>query len=272
MSKAETRQDAILALIGERGFVATEELVRRFKVTPQTIRRDLNVLSETNRIARFHGGAGQSSLHQPYSDRARSGLAAKRQIAAAAAALIPDGASLFLNIGTTTEAVAEALLEHSDLYAVTNNLHVAQILSRNSSFTIMLSGGQVRNHDGGLIGAEAVDFVNKFRTDYGIIGISAVDADGSLLDFDPREVKIAQAIMRNANHVVLVTEEQKFGRRATTHLGHLRDLDTLVTDGPIDPAHAAMLREGNVRHVIARDEAAAKNKTATKNRSERNRS
>ena len=256
--KATKRQDAILSLIAEQGFVATETLVRRFGVTPQTIRRDLNALSETHKIARFHGGAGQANLKEPYSDRVRSGQSEKRKIAEATAALIPDGASLFLNIGTTTEAVADALLGHRDLYVVTNNINVARILSQNDSFTIMLSGGQVRNHDGGLIGAEAVSFVDNFRMDFGVIGISAIDMDGSLLDFDAREIKIAQAIMRNSGQVVLVADSSKFGRRATNRLGHLRDLDALVTDRAPEAAFSAMLREGNVDTLIADGRTSAK--------------
>ena len=249
--KVSKRQNAILEMIAEQGFVATDTLVRRFGVTPQTIRRDLNALSDSNRIARFHGGAGQSSLNQPYSRRVQSGVAAKRQIAEATAALIADGSSLFLNIGTTTEAVAEALLSKTGLYVITNNINVARVLSQNESFTIMLSGGQVRNHDGGVIGSEAVDFIDKFRTDFGIIGISAIDTDGSLLDYDPREVKTAQAIMRNSGKVILVTEAQKFGRRATNRLGHLHDLDALVTDTPVPSPFDALLDGGDVQTIIA---------------------
>ena len=251
MGKVNARQTAILELIAEQGFVATDTLVHRFGVTPQTIRRDLSQLSETGRIARFHGGAGQAAGVRPYRDRRRSDLAAKRGIATACARRVPNGASLFLNIGTTTEAVAEALLEHSDLYIVTNSLHVARILSRNPSFTIMMSGGQVRNQDGGIVGGEAVAFMENFRADFGVIGISAIDADGTLLDHDAREVRIAQAIMRGSGQVLLVTDSGKFGRRATSRLGTLADLDVLVTDADLSPALRALTETAGVELVLA---------------------
>jgi len=105
------RQASILDMVDEFGFVATEAMVTEFSVTPQTIRRDLNELNEHGLLTRFHGGAGQakSAENPPYQDRLQTGVEAKRKIAAATAALIPNGASIFLSTGTTIEAIAEAL-------------------------------------------------------------------------------------------------------------------------------------------------------------------
>jgi len=234
-SNLSKRQSAIVDMVARDGFVSTEAMVAKFNVTPQTIRRDLNELSREGLLTRFHGGAGQSKSieNQPYADRQRSGVQAKRKIAELTASLVPNGASLFLNIGTTTEAVAQALLSHSDLHVVTNNINVAQILSRNKSFHIMLAGGLVRNQDGGITGASAVEFVDGFRMDIGIVGISGIDEEGSLLDFDPEEIRTAQTILRNSRRSILVADQHKFGRRAMNRMGHVSDLDILVTDAPL---------------------------------------
>lgn len=249
------RQTAILDMVSRDGFVATEAMVAEFKVTPQTIRRDLNELGREGLLTRFHGGAGQakSAQNQPYVDRLRSGVRAKQKIARLTASLIPNGASLFLNIGTTTEAVAQALLQHEDLHVVTNNINVAQILSTNESFNIMLAGGQVRNHDGGITGAAAVDFVDSFRMDIGIVGISGIDEDGSLLDFDPEEVRTAQSILRNSKRVILVADQHKFGRQAMNRMGTLSDLDILVTDKELRPEFSSLCRRANLEVRIASD-------------------
>jgi len=251
--KPSKRQAAILEMVEESGFVATEAMVIEFDVTAQTVRRDLNELSEQGLLERFHGGAGQpkSIANRSYKARQQTGVEAKRQIAQAAAALVPNGASLFLNIGTTTEAVAAALLGHTDLHVVTNNIHVAQILSQNESFQIMLSGGQVRNHDGGIIGTETTDFIDKFRLDVGIIGISGIDEDGALLDFDLLEVRTAQAIMRNSKKVILVADQHKFGRRAMNRMAYLGDLDVLVTDAGLSAHYAQVCRDANVDVIVA---------------------
>jgi len=230
------RQASILQMVDEFGFVATEAMVTEFNVTPQTIRRDLNELSEHALLSRFHGGAGQvkSAENPPYKDRLQTGVEAKRKIAAATAALIPNGASIFLSTGTTIEAIAEALLGHEKLHVFTNNLHVARILTQNESFQIIVSCGQVRHSDGGIVGSSSDDFISDFRMDVGIVGISGVDEDGSLLEYDPQEVKTAKTILRNSQKVIMVADRHKFGRRAMNRVGHIRELDVIITDSALD--------------------------------------
>ena len=246
------RQASILQMIDEFGFVATEAMVTEFNVTPQTIRRDLNELSEHGLLSRFHGGAGQvkSAENPPYEDRLQTGVEAKRKIAAATAALIPNGASIFLSTGTTIEAIAEALLEHEKLHVFTNNLHVARILTRNTSFQIIVSCGQVRHSDGGIIGSSSDDFISEFRMDIGIVGISGVDEDGSLLEYDPQEVKTAKTILRNSQKVIMVADRHKFGRRAMNRVGHIRELDVIITDGNLDAHFKNICEAENVDIII----------------------
>lgn len=248
------RQASILQMVDEFGFVATEAMVTEFNVTPQTIRRDLNELSEHGLLSRFHGGAGQikSAENPPYKDRLQTGVEAKRKIAAATAALIPNGASIFLSTGTTIEAIAEALLGHEKLHVFTNNLHVARILTQNESFQIIVSCGQVRHLDGGIIGSSSDDFISDFRMDVGIVGISGVDEDGSLLEYDPQEVKTAKTILRNSQKVIMVADRHKFGRRAMNRVGHIRELDVIITDS--DPeAHFKNICEAENIDIIVSD-------------------
>lgn len=247
------RQKAILDMVSERGFVATEAMVTEFEVTPQTIRRDLNELNANGLLTRFHGGAGQphSVENRPYKDRLKSGVDAKRKIAQLTASLVPDGASLFLNIGTTTEFVAQALLSHENLHVVTNNINVAQILSHNNSFKIMIAGGEVRNQDGAIIGASSVDFVNDFRLDIGIVGIGGIDEAGVLLDFDHQEVKTARTILDNSRKTILVADQHKFGRPAMNRMGHLEDLDALVTDHGLSNHYQSVCDKAGVKVYIA---------------------
>ncbi|MEP3654364.1 MAG: DeoR/GlpR family DNA-binding transcription regulator [Litorimonas sp.] len=251
--KPSKRQSAILNMVAQDGFVATEAMVAEFGVTPQTIRRDLNELGREGLLTRFHGGAGQakSGENLPYADRLRSGVQAKQKIAEMTASLIPDGSSLFLNTGTTTEAIAQALLDHQNLHIVTNNINVARYLSQNESFQIMLAGGQVRNHDGGVTGAGAADFVDSFRMDIGILGVSGIDEDGSLLEFDPAEIRSAQSVLRNSRKVILVADKHKFGRRAMNRMGDLLDVDMLVTDAPLDSSFANVCVKAGVEIRVA---------------------
>jgi len=247
------RQDSILDMIRESGFVSTDAMVEAFNVTPQTIRRDLNELSEHRLLERFHGGAGQPKqlANTPYKTRQSTQYEAKRQIAEATAALIPDGSSLFLNIGTTTEAIATALLQHKNLHVVTNNVHVAVILGQNETFNIMLAGGQFRASDGGVVGIDSVDFIKKFRLDIGIIGVSGIDNKGNLLDFDRLEVSTAQGVIENSSRVILVADHDKFGRRAMNKIGVLNDIDTLVTDKDLHKTYRALCNQMKVQVITA---------------------
>jgi DeoR family glycerol-3-phosphate regulon repressor len=226
------RQTEIVALLRETGRVAVEDLAAHFEVSPQTIRRDLNEMSEARVITRVHGGAIVASSVENLAYDARKLVAQqhKRLIGEAAAKLIPDNSSLFINIGTTTEEVAKALSIRSGLLVITNNLNVASELYRNRSIDVIITGGSVRATDGGIVGATTVDLIRQFRVDTAVIGISAIDADGTLLDFDIREVHVSRAIIENARRVILVTDSSKFARSAPARIATLAEIDVLVTD------------------------------------------
>ncbi len=185
------------------------------------------------------------------------GYDARRQIAAgekmaigrAAAALVPNDASLFINIGTTTEAVAQALLQHSGLMAITNNINVANLMRAYPQVEVVIAGGVVRRADGGIVGEAAVDFIRQFKVDFAIVGTSAIDEDGSLLDYDFREVKVAQAIMANARQVILVADRTKFDRTAPVRIGTLSQVDVFVTDYLPSPRVRALLEAAEVRLI-----------------------
>ncbi len=247
------RQNAILAMVREQAFISTDQMVKTLKVTSQTIRRDLNELEKNGLINRFHGGAGLPSVtsHRQYESRLQTGVEAKRLIAEATARLVPEGASLFINTGTTTEAVAHALLTRKNLHVATNNIHVATVLSRNPDFDIMMSGGKVRNEDGGMIGADAQNFFDRFSLDIGIIGISGIDNQGNLLDHDPFEVNTASLVMKNSNTVILVADGMKFDRHGLHRLGHMSELDIIVTNAPLTPNFNAICAANAIKVIIA---------------------
>ena len=119
----------ILEMAKQKGFLPTEEMSRVFNVTAQTIRRDINELCDKGLLRRYHGGAGLASSVQnvDYPTRQVLNHEEKIRIARMVADYIPDNASLFINIGTTTEEVAKALRDHKNLRVITNNLNVARI-------------------------------------------------------------------------------------------------------------------------------------------------
>ena len=253
----DRRQKEILDLASRQGFVSIEALAQHFQVTPQTIRRDINQLCDQAQLQRFHGGAGlpSSVANLSYTTRQVLGRPEKERIAREVASQIPDQASLFINIGTTTEEVARALLDHAGLRVITNNLNVAGILSGNPNFEVIVAGGVVRSRDRGIVGEATIELIRQFRVDVGIIGISGIDSDGTLLDYDYREVQVAKTIIEQSRAVFLAADHTKFGRRPMVRLGHLEDIDALFTDRPPPAAMLPVLKAAKVAVHVARDEA-----------------
>ena len=226
------RHQHILTLAQSDGKVLAATLASNLNVAVQTVRRDLRQLCAAGVLERVHGGAvlpsGVSNIG--YGDRRASHREAKTKIARRTAQLIPDNASLFLNIGTTTEAVAHALHAHHNLMVVTNNLNVANILADNPTCDVVVAGGSLRRSDGGLVGDLAALAIDRFKVDFAVIGASAIDESGDLLDFDPEEVRVSQQVIKSARAAILVADSTKFARKAPVKIASLAQVDHLVTD------------------------------------------
>lgn len=229
------RHPEILDIARREGKVTVEGLAEHFAVTLQTIRRDLTDLADAGRLERVHGGAvlpsGTSNIE--YEERRLLNAEAKAAIAVRCAAEIPDEISLFLGIGSSTEAVALNLLDRRNLLVVTNNINVANILAANSESDVILTGGQLRRSDGGLIGNLAADTIRQFKFDLAVIGCSALDTEGDLLDFDIQEIGVSQTVLRQSRRAFLVADASKLRRHAPVRIASLADLDALFTDSPL---------------------------------------
>ena len=254
MLNPNPRQAGVLEAVRAQGSATVEALAERFGVTLQTVRRDVKLLSDAGLLARFHGGVrlpASTTENIAYRQRQALNDDAKRRIAQAVAAQVPEGCSLILNIGTTTEAIARALVHHRGLRVLTNNLNVAAILSDNADCEVIVAGGQVRPRDRGIIGETTVEFIRQFRVDIGVIGISSIEADGTLRDFDVREVKVAQAIIRASRQVWLAADHSKFDRSAMVEVGRLDQVDQLFTDRAPPAVFNALLADAGVACTLA---------------------
>jgi len=250
------RQLKLLNTVRSRGSVTVEQLAEMLGVTLQTVRRDVQRLADEGLLARFHGGVRvPSSTTENIGYRQRETLHAegKARIARAVAARVPNDCSLILNIGTTTEAIAKALLRHTGLRVITNNLNVASILSYNPACEVIVAGGSVRLRDRAIVGEATVDFIRQFKVDIALIGVSSIEDDGTLRDFVLREVKVAQTIIAQAREVWLAADASKFNRPAMIELAKLSQIDRLFTDAAPPPPFPELLERAQVRCEIARD-------------------
>lgn len=247
------RHPEILEIARREGKVTVDGLAAHFGVTLQTIRRDLTDLAEEGRLERVHGGAvlPSGTTNIGYEERRVLNPEAKDAIARACAAEIPNDISLFLNIGTSTEAVARALSGHRNLLVVTNNMNVANILAGHGSCEVIVTGGQLRRTDGGLVGNLAGNTIKQFKVDLAVIGCSALDKDGDLLDFDIQEVGVSQTILRQSRKTFLVADGSKFTRSAPARIASLEAIDTFFTDAPLTADLAAKCKGWETEVVVA---------------------
>lgn len=253
------RQSAIIRAVRERGYAGIESMAAQFGVSAQTIRRDVIELSGRDLLQRYHGGAGlpPGTDRLAYTNRRMRNAAEKRAIAAAIARDIPNKTSVFMDIGTTVEAVCEALLEHRGLRIITNHIAVASMFCEKTDFEIVLAGGMVRNRDRAVTGEATAEFLSAFRVRYGVFGIGAIDHEGQMLDYDYRDVQVSLAAMKIAREKLVVADSSKFHGDALVRLGHVSEIDALYTGAPPPPDIAAQLDSSGVRLMVAREAATA---------------
>jgi DeoR family glycerol-3-phosphate regulon repressor len=229
---SKTRRKAILRGLHQDGRALVDDLAERFETTPQTIRKDLNILAEAGRVMRFHGGASLLAGTDYIEFDARKQIAReqKRRIGQTTARQIPDNTAILLNAGTTTVEVALGLGNHLGLKIIVDNVSVANEIKAFTGAEVIVPGGLVRPSDGAVLGESAVEFIRQFRADVAVIGVAAIAPDGALLDYDLREAAVARAIVASARHVILAADSSKYERLAPVSFGHLGQVRTLVTD------------------------------------------
>jgi len=248
------RQVRLLEEVRQQGSVSVETLAEHFGVTLQTVRRDVRQLAEAGLLSRFHGGVrvpGSTTENIAYRQRQLLNEVAKQRIAKAVARAVPHDCSLIINIGTTTEAIARELMHHRGLRVITNNLNVAATLSDHPDCELIVAGGMVRSRDRGIVGEATVDFIRQFKVDIALVGISGIEADGTLRDFDYREVAVARAILEHSREVWLAADHSKFNRPAMVEVSRLDNLDQLYTDAPPPDPFPRLLTEAGVQCIVA---------------------
>lgn len=244
---------AIIGLLEETGTARVEELSRRLGVAGETVRRALKRLEAAGRITRLHGGAQLRDWgpEPSFAQRMQVNPGAKRRIAQAVARLLPDGASVFLDVGSTTAHVAQALRARREMMIVTNSLPVAQALSGVNGHRVFLAGGELRAHDGGAFGAEALEFLRQFRVGHAVLSVAAVSPEAGFLLQDLREAEFSRAMIARAEEVIVAADASKFGHGAPIVVAPPGAVHHLVTDAAPDATLSAALAMAGTRVTVA---------------------
>lgn len=245
MHKPKDRRAAIAALIGQEGETSVEALAHRFDVSVETIRRDLARLDDSGLVRKVHGGARPAQLltEESYQQRMAEGRAAKSLIAQKLANEIQPHDTLFIDTGTTTVAAAAALARTPGLTVVTNSLDVAEAFERpGGGARVYLLGGVFAPGNRQTVGPMAIEQANQFQADHAVLTVAALDPEGGAMDADAAEAQLARAMLRRAQHVIVLATRTKLRQRAAYRVCELDEIDLLITDAPLDDklAHACV--------------------------------
>jgi DeoR/GlpR family transcriptional regulator of sugar metabolism len=227
------RHNQIVETVNLRGECSVGFLARKFAVSDMTVRRDLQTLAESGRVLRTHGGAAPAeriSFEFNFLHKVRENQAAKQAIAEAAAGLVRDGQSVFLESGTTTLAVARALKPRKALKIVTTSLPIASELQFCENVEVLLLGGLLRRGAPDLAGALTESNLEQVRTDIAFLSADGIDARGNIYSGSMDVVRLLKKMLTCTAKAYVVADSSKIGHTAVMRLGHLKELDGLITD------------------------------------------
>ena len=265
---AEERQQKIAELVAGSGRVSVTLLAERFRITTETVRRDLATLENAGTVRRVHGGAVAadrfSTTEESINVRAIQRPDQKRRIAEAALAMVPQTStgSILIDAGSTTEVLADLLSRRTavepsagdsgaELVVITHAVPIAARLSSTPGIALQILGGRVRGLTQAAVGQATVEAAHRLRPDVAFIGTNGIHPSFGLSTPDPEEAAVKAAFVRSARRIVVLADSTKLDAETLVQFASLKDLDTLITDSEPSPELAAALTEAGVEVVIA---------------------
>lgn len=260
MDAAPQRRERLATLVAARGFARVVDLARDLRVSEVTVRTDLAALELDGRLTRVHGGAmprGLVAERESSVEQSRTRLSrAKQAIAVEMASRVRAGDSVLLDVGSTTLAVAHALVARPDLdelVVVTNGLTIALALEKAiPRFTVVVTGGTVRSLQHSLVNPLATTLLDDVRVDVAILGATGVDAEAGVTNVNLPEAEVKRRMVASAARRVLVADSSKLGHVHLGRVASLDELDELITDDSAPPELVDALRAAGLAVSLVR--------------------
>lgn len=251
---AALRRERIVAIVDEQGFARVADLSGHFGISEVTLRADLDALARASAVQRIHGGAisntHQISPERPFEQTSLAGAEQKRAIGAAAAALVHSGHAIVLDVGTTTAAIATALIARTDLrdvVIITNALNIAVALEPAiPRFTVIMTGGTLRPLQHSLVDPLASAVLDHIHADIAFIGCSGVDLEAGITNVNLPEADVKRRMMAAAARTVVVADGSKLGVTHHSRVAAIADVHSLITDGDADARKIEKLERGGL--------------------------
>ncbi|KZK78764.1 Glycerol-3-phosphate regulon repressor [Pseudovibrio sp. W64] len=250
----QTQREILNAIKTAGGTSRIVTLAKKLKLSEETIRRNIKPLAKEGLLEKVHGGVrlfAEEDQESSFHARMQECPEAKRKIAATVASMIEDGSSLFLDVGSTTAFIAEALQDHKRLMVVTNSVAVAYKLATRNDNRVFMAGGELRAHDGGAFGATVTSFFDNFETDYAILSAAAINASKGLMLFDLEEAQISRTVMKHAKCKIVAADTRKFTRSAPITVCDPTLIDVIVSEKEPAPEFHQAAKIWQAKIVIA---------------------
>lgn len=250
---AEQRQKLILDALTQAGAVAIARLSRQFRVSRETVRRDLTALEQQGRLRRTHGGAMSiTPVEADEAERQRVNIDEKRAIGRTAAKLVGDGMSVILDSGTTTGQVAEALTERRNLTVYTNDLAICRRLGRRNGNKVVLLGGALQAHENAVLGPDTVAMLAQYFADIAFIGAGGITSDGVLTDYSREASELRGQMLLSARRPIIVADHTKFGKTTPVRVPNFGKTACVITDRAPDDRLRRRLVANGIEILVAK--------------------
>ncbi len=240
-----------MQLLHEMQSVKTADLIARFGVSFETVRRDLEYLEQEGFLKRVHGGAtlpaADYQKELPFTVREMKRIQEKRELAQVAIRFVEEGQSLFLDVSTTNTEFAKGLMTRFDrLTILTNSFQIASLLMAKPQFTIVFIGGVVRNSERCVVGDFAEAFVSQFHADLFFMSVSGISLKEGLTDYGISEIQLKKKMLERAQKVIVLADSSKFNAVSLTPVCGLDKVDRIVTDSGVDRAVLERYKEAGI--------------------------
>lgn len=249
----EQRHQFILSCLSRSGALSVTELVQELGVSRETIRRDLNLLAARQLLIITHGGALSPDRREPsISERQAAHADAKRLIGERAARFVPDGASVLLDSGSTTYAVALALAERRRIAVYTNDWRIAFQLARRNENRVTLFGGELSDDEDATFGLDTIQQMAQYRVDFAFVGAGGIGPSGELTDYSRMAAEVRSRMLAAASTPIVVADHSKFGCATPVRINGFASARYLVTERAPDAALRRALTAQGIELVVCR--------------------
>lgn len=251
---SEERANRILDLLNQKGAVSVNELQRILDVSRETIRRDINRLAKANRLRKTHGGVLALNAREPsFTERMIVNKTGKQAIGYLAATLVPDGASLILDSGTTAWCVADALTERCDLTIFTNDINIAQLLAGQNNNVVHLLGGRYNHSEGTTGGLDNYAMLRNYYTDFAFVVVNGVSPQPWIMDYSREGAELRSIMLSLARTPIIMADYTKHNQIITTRIANLEKVDYWITDVSPDDKLRAGMKKFAVEVLVAEE-------------------